>query len=1069
VFGKPLLFLRIAVDGPELPADLFELAPVPMWVFDEHNLNFLAVNRAAAEAYGYTCEQFMSMHLTDMRPPAARGEIIELLRAGIPDRYNGVYRHQRHDGSFIDVAVESQRLRYRGVQARLTVAVDITEARGVKRAHARAVDSLAETLDAIADGFFALNFEMRITVINERGAALIGQPAEQLVGRLMFDIFPDLREHPFGLAYRKTVEQQVSQHVEAYYAPKDRWYLLHTFPSEGGLAAYFSDVTLVHRAAEELRRSHEQFELAAEATNDVIWERDLRTQQMWVGASVQRVFGLARACFETDSNAWFERVHEDDRAAVQSSLSQALKSGARHWDCEYRMRRGDGSYAEVLSRAIVVVEGGIAQRLVGALQDVTQSRAYQRELREHESIVNAAPSGIVLVDASLDDMPIVFVNPAFERITGYSAAEVIGRNCRFLQGSDHDQEALQSLRETMRLRHANSVVLRNYRKDGSQFWNHLIVTPVKGPDQRVTRMVGIITDVSAQRRSEDALAFHATHDSLTGLLNRDMIEERLSQALSQAKHQAAILAVLTISLDGFKTINDSAGFSAGDQVLQHVAHALSSAVGNGDWVARVIADEYLCVCHLQAASEVEPLAARLIAAMAMPMQLNGRELRVQASLGIALNSAPDDDARELLRKANAAMLEAKAVARGSFKIHQPSMDYRIADRLALAARLREALDQGRFELHYQLQTQTDSGRIHGAEALLRLRRDDGVLASPQQFMAVAESTGLIVPIGHWVLQEACAQAMRWRAAGFEAMTISVNVSVAQFKRAGFVDEVREVLEASGLPAFCLELEITETLAMDGVEAFIETLSRLKQLGLRIALDDFGTGFSSLTYLRRFAVDTLKIDRSFVRDITTNAKDAAICRTIIVMAHNLGMTAIAEGVETTAQASYLGRNGCDRLQGFLLHRPAAPALVLQRMMSADAFFTAPLEEDPKIATVMILDDDELQALATAHVIEQAGFQTVVTTNTADAFETLALKRIDVVIADERMPDIRGSDFLLAVKDLYPESVRILQSGTLDANVIAGALNRAEIFRYISKGASNAQIAQAVKAAFESRRR
>ena len=1040
-----------------------------MWVFDEHSLKFLAVNRAATEAYGYSAEQFMSMHLTDMRPPEARAEIVELLTAGIPDRHQGVYQHQRSDGSFIDVAVESRRLRYGDVEARLAVAVDITESKSVKQAHARAVHSLAETLDAIADGFFALNHEMRITLVNQRGAELIGIAADQLVGRVMFDIFPDLPEHPFGIAYKKTLEEQTSQHVAAYYPPKDRWYSLHTFPSAGGLAAYFSDTTITHRAAEELRRSHEQFELAAEATNDVMWERNLRTRQTRVGASVSRVFGLERRVFEDDPDAWINHVHEDDRGPVQASLRQVLASGARHWDCEYRMRRGDGTFAEVLSRAIVVIENGVPQRLVGALQDMTQSRANQRELRDHESIVNAAPSGIVLVDATQDDMPIVFVNPAFERITGYTAAEVIGRNCRFLQGEDHDQDALHSLRESLRLRHANSVVLRNFKKDGSLFWNHLIVTPVASADGRVRRMVGIITDVSAQRRSEDALAYHATHDTLTGLLNRDMIEERLSQALTQAQHSGATIVVLAISLDGFKTINDSAGFSAGDEVLQHVARALSGAVSGADWVARVIADEYLCVCHLQAASEAEPMAARLIAAMAQPMQLNGRELRVQASLGVALNSTREDDARELLRKANAAMLEAKAVARGSFKIHQPSMDYRIADRLALAARLREALDQGRFELHYQLQTQTDSGRIHGAEALLRLRREDGVLASPHEFMAVAESTGLIVPIGHWVLQEACAQAMRWRAAGSEEMAISVNVSIAQFRRAGFVDEVREVLESSGLPPSCLELEITETLAMDGVEAFIETLSRLKQLGLRIALDDFGTGFSSLTYLRRFAVDTLKIDRSFVRDITTDAKDAAICRTIIAMAHNLGMTAIAEGVETTAQASYLGRNGCDRLQGFLLHRPAAPDSVLQRMMSKEVFFTAPIEEDPEIATVMILDDDEMQALATAHVIELAGFKAVVATNTPDAFEALALSRVDVVIADERMPDMRGSDFLLAVKDLYPRSVRILQSGTLDANVIAGALNRAEIFRYISKGASKAQITQAVRAAFESRRR
>jgi diguanylate cyclase (GGDEF)-like protein/PAS domain S-box-containing protein len=1056
------------VDGRPESDDLFQFAPQAMWVFEERELRIMAINQAALALFGYSEQEISGKTLFDLKPAFRHGALAALVDVPPPDAEKRVQRYRCKDGSTIELSVEIKRLTYQGQAARLASASTHTDAQA-NRIDQRAARSLAQTLDSITEGFFALNTDLRITLVNDRGAELMGYAPADLVGKRIYDVFPELPETAFGIAYERVLAEQTSQHVEDYFAAQDRWYTLHAFPSDGGVAAYFSDVTAQHRAAETLQRSHEQFELAAEATNDVIWERDLRTGETWVGASIERVFGLSRHTFESEKEAWSKHVHADDLEATRASLKDALDQQARYWHCEYRLKRGDGSYAQVLSRAMVVRENGQAVRLVGALQDVTQARAYERRLLDYESIVNAAPSGIVLVDTESADMPLLYVNPAFEKITGYKAAEVIGRNCRFLQGAAHDQDAIRSFRDAIKARRADTMVLRNYRKDGSMFWNHLIVTPVSEPNQPTRRMVGIITDVTAQRRSEDALEFHYTHDTLTGLLNRDLIEDRLSEALAYGKRHGTIVAVLSLSLDGFKAINDSVGFAAGDELLRHVARQLTNTVRDTDAVARVIADEYLCVCHVASLDRVDALAARVLHAIAKPIGVNGREIRAQASMGVSINSEAGDDSRELLRKANAALLEAKAVARGSFKLHRASMDYRISDRLALAARLRSALDQGRFELHYQLQTQTVSGRIHGAEALLRLRKTDGTLASPQEFMAVAESTGLIVPIGHWVLQEACRQAMRWRAEGMDAMTISVNVSIAQFKRAGFVDEVREVLETSGLPPACLELEITETLAMDGVESFIETLSSLKQLGLRIALDDFGTGFSSLTYLRRFAVDTLKIDRSFVKDITTDAKDAAICRTIINMAHNLGMTAIAEGVETTAQASYLGRNGCDRLQGFLLHRPAPASELQQRAVSGEAFFTPSIKIDDQAATVMVLDDDELVGQALSHVIERAGFHTVVVDNIPDAFETMALQLVDVVVADERMPDMRGSDFLLAIKELYPQTVRILQSGTLDANVIAGALNQAEIFRYLSKGASENQITSAIHAAVESVKR
>jgi diguanylate cyclase (GGDEF)-like protein/PAS domain S-box-containing protein len=1056
-----------------LPTDLqnlLDLIPLPVWVFDETSLDFIAVNQAAVELYGYTKAAFLELNLADLRLDQDRMEVVRMFAAPLADRFHGVFRHKRRNGTTIDVSIESVRIHLEGLRARLSVAIDVSEVASAKRAHARVASSLEHTLSSITDGFYALSPDLTVTAVNEKGAAAFNRAPRDVVGRPLFELEPEARDSPFAHAFERVLHHNSSQHLEAYYPPHDRWYVVHALPSEGGIAVYFSDVTANHRAIAALQLSNERFRLAAEATNDVIWERDVLAESRWISTALDRVFGLSSRDFMADYGAWAAHVHEDDLARVLESVDQALASDVASWSQEYRLKRGDGRYAEVLERAMIVRDGGQAVRLVGALSDISQPREHERALLSYKSIVNAAPSGIVLVDAKQPDMPILFVNPAFETITGYQAAEVIGRNCRFLQGTDRDQEGLATLRKAFEAGRGEVVTLRNYRKDGRLFWNHLITTPVFGADGEVSQVVGILSDVTAERRSAEALAYHSTHDSLTGLLNRGLIEDRLTQALLQAHHHNQLITVMSISLDGFRAINDSAGFAAGDEVLQHVATTLKQMTGPGDSIARMIADEFLCVClNLGDRTSVEKLARNILQQIARPIEIDGRTVNIQASMGVAVSMGAELDAAELQRRASAALLDAKAVARGSFRMHDPSMDFRIADRLALAANLREALDLGRFELHYQLQTDCETGRIYGAEALLRLRRDDGSLAAPYEFMSVAETTGLIVPIGHWVLTEACRQAMQWRHQGLEEMTMSVNVSIAQFRRAGFVEEVADVLAQSQMPPGCLELEITETLAMDGVENFIETVSRLKQLGLRIALDDFGTGFSSLTYLRRFGIDTLKIDRSFVRDITTDAKDAAICRTIIAMAHNLGMTAIAEGVETQAQASYLSRSGCDRLQGYFLHRPSEPLSVESRIRSDEPFFFAAPDRQEDIRTVMVLDDDELVGLALARIVERAGFNPVVVHNTPDAFETLALRRIDVVIADERMPDMRGSDFLLAVKDLYPDSVRILQSGHLDANVIAGALNRAGIFRYISKDSTESQVAQALRAAFESVRR
>lgn len=548
------------------------------------------------------------------------------------------------------------------------------------------------------------------------------------------------------------------------------------------------------------------------------------------------------------------------------------------------------------------------------------------QLQLQKAAVTASTEGIVICDALQDDLPMVYVNPAFERMTGYSAAEVLGRNCRFLQGEDGVQPGLEELRLAVRERRTAEVTLRNYRRDGSLFWNNLRLAPVRDAEGQVTHFVGIQTDVSERVSHEQELAHRAHHDMLTGLPNRQLLEDRMSQAIHQAQRSGARFSVAFIDLDNFKTFNDSIGHSAGDEVLKAVARRLAAGVRPGDTVSRLGGDEFVVVFEgIGETAGLEQAVERLRTGLAEPVELQGKDYFVAASIGLAIYPRDGGTVMELIQHADFAMYRAKADGRGVVRSYQPDHNVGGEQRLELTRALRKALAQQEFELHYQAQKDSDTGELVGFEALIRWRRD-GELVSPLQFIDLAEQTGVIVPLGEWVLEEACRQNQRWRQEGICHVPVAVNVSGIQFKRADLVEVIERVLARTGLPPQLLHLEITESVMMDQPEVISRTLEALRSRGVGVALDDFGTGYSSLSYLKRFPVDFVKIDRSFVRDITTDPMDAAICGAIIAMAHQMSMRVIAEGVETEAQADFLRTKGCDVLQGYLVGRPVPAAAV-----------------------------------------------------------------------------------------------------------------------------------------------
>lgn len=537
--------------------------------------------------------------------------------------------------------------------------------------------------------------------------------------------------------------------------------------------------------------------------------------------------------------------------------------------------------------------------------------------RAIESSVNA----IMITDHLAPDAPIIYVNPAFERITGYRPDDALGRNPRFLQNDDREQPGLTNLRAAVARSLPEHALVRNYRRDGSMFWNDLHIAPVRDESGRVTHYVGVQNDITETKRYQETLEFQANHDTLTGLPNRNLLQDRIRQAIVHADRHRTVVAVALVNLDNFGLVNDTLGRDAGDRVLKEIALRISSGVRSLDTMARLAGDEFALVSYDHANEEaVSVELQRVQEILTRPFKIDDREIFVAASIGAVLYPQDGRSVEELLRNANAAMHRAKQRGKNNTQFYAPDMNARIGERLDLSGKLRHALDRGEFLLHYQPQVELKTGTVVGVEALVRWKHPELGVVSPARFIPVAEETGLIVPIGEWILRTACAQNRKWQDAGLPPITVAVNLSARQFNEKDLVRMVARILGETQLEPRYLELEITESVVMDNPAEVIITLNALRDMGVQLSIDDFGTGYSSLNYLKRFPVNRLKIDQSFVRDITTDADDAAIARAVITLGHSLNLKVIAEGVETREQLTFLRLSACDEKQGYYFSKP-----------------------------------------------------------------------------------------------------------------------------------------------------
>lgn len=595
----------------------------------------------------------------------------------------------------------------------------------------------------------------------------------------------------------------------------------------------------------------------------------------------------------------------------------------------FERRRPDGRVLYVQGQPLP--DGGF----VTIYTDISERRRKEERLQLAEKVFEYSPEAIAITDLA---HRIVSVNRAFETVTGLRADQA--RGTIFRPCEDEGPESARSLWAIVNAQGEWSGETVGRRVDGSTYPRALTISGVREPATcQLTHFIVMFSDITERKHAEAHIQHLAYHDTLTGLANRFSLNVRLQQSVADARRGGHQLAVLFLDLDRFKHINDSLGHAVGDELLMQVAHRLRSAVREADTVARLGGDEFVVVLqNVHGANDAAHVASKLLERLSAPYLVIGNELHTTPSIGISL--FPDDtgDPTTLMRNADTAMYHAKAAGRARFQFYTAEMNRAATERLDLEHKLRGALTRGEFELWYQPQFSARDGRATGVEALLRWRHPADGLIPPGRFIPLAEETGIIVDIGNWVLGEACRQARRWLDAGLPPLRMSVNLSVRQLRDAALANRVAAVLAASALPAHLLELEITESSVMDRPAEAVALLRSLKALGLELAIDDFGTGHSSLSYLKLFPLDHLKIDRSFVSDIEFDPNDATIVAAAVSLAHNLGLTVIAEGVETATQVERLRELGCDELQGYHFCKPLpaaeAEALLRRSLQSAE---------------------------------------------------------------------------------------------------------------------------------------
>ncbi len=819
----------------------------------------------------------------------------------------------------------------------ITTYTDISERRKAERALTESEERFRRLVELAPDAILVHQSGL-IVYSNRQAQVMLGaKKPNDLIGRAIIDIidpsYHDLVAKRLRLLARHEqlplVEMRLHRldggivEVESTMGPT-------SYSGHRAMQSVWRDVTDRKRAEADTRAAKAHYQAVARSTPDALiafdeegmivsWNEGAKAiygydEEEVTGSSLSR---LIPERYHAVNAAWVKRLaHDKGRHNFTGKPIEAhgLRRNGEEFPVEFsvgRWREGGRNFFSVSAR------------------DISKRKQSEEKLRQLSQAVEQSPTDVVITDAL---GVIQYVNPRFSQLTGYAASEVIGKKPSILKSGRTAAALYDSLWSTISAGKEWRGELLNRKKDGTLFWEHAIISPIRDADGVITHYVSVKEDISIRKEYEERLVKQANYDALTGLPNRVLAMDRLKQAVAQAQRYGRKVALMMLDLDDFKKVNDTLGHAAGDLLLKEASLRLVDCLREGDTVARLGGDEFVVLLpDLTDIGSSEVVAEKILTVCNQPFDVGGHEVYIAGSIGIALFPDDERDPILLMRNADAAMYRAKREGKGVFRYFTPEMNAKALEHMRMEAQLRHAIEREELKVHYQPLVDNATGKLVGAEALLRWSNPILGEVSPESFIPLAEETGLILAIGAWVLKTACREAARWQKLDHEVF-VAVNISGKQFQKRTLVDTVRSALEESGLPPSCLELELTETVLLEHTHETLAIIQELEALGVGFAIDDFGTGFSSISYLRRFPFDTLKIDRSFIKDLGENEGDAELVKSIIAMANSMSLQVVGEGVETHSQREFLRVSGCHFTQGWLYSR-AVPGKEFQELIDA----------------------------------------------------------------------------------------------------------------------------------------
>lgn len=882
-------------------------------------------NRAAEEMYGWSAGEAMGHPFMEIAVPddfhERTGEVMSEVSAGRP--WSGELFVRRRDGSIFPIeATNTPVFGENGVPGGvISVMRDLSARKEAEEALRQSEAELFTVLESITDGFFVLDREWRFAYVNAQAAAMLERTREDLVGERIWE------DPAFYPRYRRAVQEDRTASFEAYYPPLKRWYSVRAYPSKSGLSVHFQDVT-------ERKEVEKRYRTLVEQIPAIVYIHELGepSRTTYVSPQNETILGYPPEQCTADPDHWIRIMHPEDREAVLAEDARSNETG-EDFAMEYRQFARDGRLVWLRDEATLVRdESGEPLYWLGVQIDVTERKEAERRLSDAEeryrTLVERIPA-VTYVEEVGATQSTLYMSPQIEDLLGYPQEAWLGDGDHWKTGCIHPEDRERVLAANARSNAAGEPFRSEYRllhRDGGTVWVHDEAVLVQRPGRPERFWQGVLTDITERKALEERLEYEALHDPLTRLPNRRLFVDRLGQALRRTRRREGVLvAVLFMDLDGFKVVNDSLGHDVGDLLLTVVAQRLRRCLRPEDTLARFGGDEFVVLLDdVEDPSEAVHVAERITDELRRPFTLEGRELYVSASVGISFSTSPIGSQEDLLRDADTAMYRAKEEG-GGFRVFDPAMHQQVARRLDLENDLRRAVERNEFVLHYQPVIDLGNRHVWGMEALVRWEHPERGLLGPSEFVAVAEETGLIVPIGGWALEEACRRTKEWQDAYPQdpPLRVIVNLSARQLRHPACEESIMAALAKSGLGPEFLSLDVTETALVDVLEDNRAILERIQASGVKISIDDFGMGYSSLSYLKGLPADYLKIDRSFVRNFGEDAEDTALVGMVIGVGHTLGMGVIAEGVERWAQAALLAETGCDMAQGYHFSGPLTP--------------------------------------------------------------------------------------------------------------------------------------------------